>query len=348
MKLQRLQKKVLSLLISSMFIFTAVPVLAQDNSSTSSGVRVVTGGFSDVSRTHPNYVAITYMSDSGVINGYDDGTFKPANAINRAEVLKIILGGSNVAADAPFEAAFPDVKEADWFAKYVIKAKTIGIVSGNSGDGTFTPARQVNMAEFLKMLLITNNVNVDSYVPDNPIPNIPEDAWFANYVNYSAALGIVNKDVNGEIDAARPMTRGEVISSMYLLNIIRNGSDTQFLLSRAEAEMAQIEIYIAANQVILAKAASDLAVDITQQAYSNLPDNNVVVGAAKIARSYDWLVDAFIYGVQNNFEEANKWANMAIDKSTEAWEANNATQPIAAHIKDRAREILAQTGGTEE
>ena len=32
----------------------------------------------------------------------------------------------------------------------------------------------------------------------------------------------------------------------------------------------------------------------------------------------------------------------------ETTETNNATQPIARHIKDRAREILAQVGGVEE
>lgn len=335
-------------LITAFSLFFVPEVFAQAVATTSSGTQVVATGFSDVSRTHPNYTAITYLNQAGVVGGYADGTFKPGNSINRAEVLKIILKGSGIDADAVFEAGFPDVAEGDWFAPFVMKGKTLGFVKGNDVDGTFAPGRQVNLAEFLKMLLTANNIDVSGFEGKKVIPNIPTDVWYANYVNYASALGIVLVDSQGNVDAARPLTRAEVVDMMYLLTIILKGSDTQFLLSRAEAEMAQIEVYIAANMVANAKNASDLAVDITQQAYKNMPDNNVVLGAGKIAKAYDWLVDAFILGIQGKNAEAAQKANDAIDKSTEAWEANNATQPIARHIKERAREILSQVGGTEE
>lgn len=320
---------------------------AQTTASTSSGIQNVATGFNDVSRANKYYTAVTYLNQEGVIQGYGDGTFKPDNAINRAEVLKIILGGSGIEADLDFSADFPDVQADHWFAPYVIKAKSMGFVQGNDIDGTFTPARQVNLAEFLKMLLSANSLDPASYTFDNPIPNIPADVWYAPYVNYAAVLGIIAKDAQGNIDAGKLLTRGDVINIMYLLNIIRKGKDTQFLLNRAEAELAQIEVYIAANEIALAKNASELAVDITQQAYKNLPTNNVVLGAAKIARAYDYLVNAFVAGIQKKNAESADFANQAIDKATEAWESNNATQPIARHIKDRAREILAQVGGTE-
>ncbi len=342
--------KSVSSALAVLFLFvTFIPVAtAQAVATTSSGTQMVSAGFNDVNRTHPNYTAITYLSQKGVIGGYSDGSFKPDNPINRAEVLKIILSGSGIEADEDFGAHFPDVAEGDWFAPFVMKAKAMGFVKGNDADGTFAPGRQVNMAEFLKMLLVANAIDVSAFEGKQVVPNIPTDAWYANYVNYAVALGITPRDSEGNVDAAKPLTRGQVVDMMYLLSIIQNGTDTQFLLSRAESEMAQIEVYIAANMVPYAKNASDLAVDLTQQAYKNMPTNNVVLGAAKIARAYDWLVDAFVLGIQGNNEESAQVANDAIDKATEAWEANNATQPIAKHIKDRAREILEQVGGTEE
>lgn len=351
--MKKRNKKILSLSSVAMlciFVLTMFvsPVQAQQTSSTTSGVQAVSTGFSDISRTYSGYVAITYMSELGVINGYDDGTFKPNNSINRAEVLKIILKGSGIESDEDFSADFPDVQSDHWFAPYVIKAKVMGFVNGNDSDGTFAPGRQVNLAEFLKMLLIANEIDITSFEGKAVVPNISADAWYANYVNYAATLGIIAKDEDGNVDAGKTLTRGEVINIMYLLSIIRNGADTQFLLNRAEAELAQIEVYIAANQVALAKKSSELAVDITQQAYKNMPENNVVLGAAKLARSYDYLVDSFVLGINESNTESAELANMAIDKATEAWEVNNATQPIAAHIKDRAREILAQVGGVEE
>ncbi len=333
-----------------LFLFLAMgtpSVLAETVASTTSGTQVVSTGFSDVNRTHPSYTAITYLSQNGVVGGYADGSFKPENSINRAEVLKIILKGSGIEADEVFGGHFPDVGEGDWFAPFVMKARALGFVKGNDTDGTFAPGRQVNIAEFLKMLLTASNIDVSSFEGQQVVPNIPTDAWYANYVNYAVALGIATRDSNGNVDAAKPLTRGEVMDMLYLLSIIRKGDDTQFLLTRAESEMAQIEVYIAANMVANAKSASDLAVDLTQQAYKNMPDNNVVLGAAKIARAYDWLVDSFILGIQGQNDAAAQKANDSINKATEAWEANNATQPIARHIKERAREILDQVGGGE-
>jgi hypothetical protein len=129
------------------------------------------------------------------------------------------------------------------------------------------------------------------------------------------------------------------------LLVILNGQDTQFLISQSEAQMAQIELYIASNDVVSAKRAAELSVDMTQQAYHNMPENNVVVGAAKIARAYDYLVNSYVSALQKNYVEARDWADQSISKASEAWEANNDTQPIARHIKDRANEILTQIAG---
>jgi len=336
------------LAVLSLFVSGIPSVLAETVATSPSGNQVVSAGFSDVNRTHPQYTAITYLSQKGVVGGYADGTFKPDNSINRAEVLKVILKGSGIEANEAYGPFFPDVAEDAWFAPFVMKAKALGFVKGNGTDGTFTPDRQVNLAEFLKMLLTANKIDVSSFEGKPVVPNVPVDAWFANYVNYAASLGIITRGADGNVDASKPMTRGEVVNVMYLLAIIQNGKDTQFLLTRAEAEMAQIEVYIAANMVPYAKNASQLAVDITQQALKNLADNNVVLGAAKIAKAYDWLVDSFVLGIQKQNEAAAQKANDAIDKASEAWEVNNATQPIAKHIKDRAREILTQVGGVEQ
>lgn len=339
-------------LLAGVLVFTlffAVTHVSADESSTSSGVKVVTS-FPDVPRSHPQYTAISYLSQAGVLKGYDDGSFKPDNPINRAEVLKVILAGSNVATpETAGENPFPDVDKGAWFARFVLKAKELGIVKGNDADGTFTPGRQVNKAELIKMLLMANQVNIQAVqATDQQFSDVPADQWFAPYMRAAAALGLITKNAQGQLEPGKNSTRAEVAEVLYLLNIIRKGNDTQFLLNRAEAEMAQIEVYVAANRVELAKRASELAVDLTQQAYKNLADNNVVVGAAKLARAYDWLVDAFILGIQKNYIESAKKANDAIDKADEAYQANNATQPIARHIKDRAREILAQVGGKEE
>ena len=47
---------------------------------------------------------------------------------------------------------FPDVREGVWFYPYVMEIAGWGVVDGND-DGTFAPARNINRAEFSKMLV---------------------------------------------------------------------------------------------------------------------------------------------------------------------------------------------------
>lgn len=46
--------------------------------------------FIDVPTDHWAYEAIRDLSDKGIINGYEDGSFKPDEPITRAEVATIV------------------------------------------------------------------------------------------------------------------------------------------------------------------------------------------------------------------------------------------------------------------
>ncbi len=318
------------------------PAPTPTTASTTSTQQATTNIFSDVPQTHPNYVAINYLKSQGILGGYPDGTFKPDALVNRAEALKILLIGNKVEIpSAVSQVSFSDYKVADWFAKYVEQAKTLGIVNGNP-DGTFAPARNVVRAEFMKMLLILNTFKADKWAGQSIFADVPKDAWFAPYMNYAGQSGLITKDEKNMLYPAKALTRGDVAEIMYLMIVIRSDKNTQFLIDQTEAQMGQIEVYIAAKNVVAAKRASELAVDFSQQAYTNMPTDTVVLSAAKLAKAYDYLMNAFITAVQKDYVNAKNWAEMAIAKATEAWEVNHDIQPIAKHIKDRANEILNQ------
>lgn len=306
------------------------------------GSQGVLAAFSDVPRAHDNYVAINYLSEAGIISGYEDGTYKPGQLINRAEALKIILEGSGIETPDQVESSdFTDVKVDEWFAKYVVGAQQIGIVNGNP-DGTFAPGRNVNRAEFVKMILEANKFNPEKWQGLQMFPDVPEDSWFTPYMNYAGQAGLIIQDQDGYLNPGEEIDRGEVAEIMYIMKVILNGENTQFLVTQAENQMAQIDIYIGENKPLSAKRASELSVDMTQQAYKNMPEDNVVLGAAKLARAYDFLVNAYIAGIDQAYAESREWADKAISKATEAWEVNNDTQELAKHIKDRANEIISQ------
>lgn len=184
--------------------------------------------FSDVTPSNPNYTAIVYLKDHGVISGYPDGTFKPDQVVNRAEALKIILLGSGVQVPATVDLEpFRDILRTDWFAPYVAKAKELAIVEGYP-DGTFKPAQTVNLVENLKILLLTQKVDVSTItVLTDPYADAFKDQWYGPYVEYAKEKNLIDADAQNMVFPAQGMTRGKLAESMYrLMYITANGLAT--------------------------------------------------------------------------------------------------------------------------
>lgn len=140
--------------------------------------------FSDLAETHKNYVAIIYLQNHGIISGYPDGTFKPNNSVNRAEFLKIILNGSNVALNINQTTPFPDVNHGAWYAPYLKKAYSEGWINGYP-DGTFKPEQTINKVEALKVLAKVQNWQLENYANTRPFNDTESGQWYTPYVAYA-------------------------------------------------------------------------------------------------------------------------------------------------------------------
>ncbi|MDD4287503.1 MAG: S-layer homology domain-containing protein [Candidatus Peribacteraceae bacterium] len=112
--------------------------------------------FVDVSSTHPNADAIAFVKSQGIVSGYADGTFRPDQYINRAELLKILvlsIQTSNPDFHCTFKTHFSDVDEQAWYGEYLCKVlwDPDAWVEGYP-DGTFRPTAPINFVEAAKIL----------------------------------------------------------------------------------------------------------------------------------------------------------------------------------------------------
>ena len=123
--------------------------------------QVVEPAFPDVPTDSKYYTAIEYFRSREIIQGYTDGTFRPDQLANRAEALKIILLSSGMEVDINDlgEDVFPDVTSEDWYYPYIKKALSLEIIEGYE-DGYFRPVQNQNIAETLKIIILTNGVSV--------------------------------------------------------------------------------------------------------------------------------------------------------------------------------------------
>jgi rare lipoprotein A len=182
--------------------------------------------FSDVSSSHPYFKAISYLEENGTVEGYEDGSFRPGQEVNRAEALKIILLGSDILVPEIAEQdIFPDVLRGAWYAKYAAKAKNLGIVHGDDATGMFRPGDTINLAEILKILLEANNIALRN--PEDferrPYADVPTDAWFAPYFDYADSIHLLEEDENFNVFPATPVTRGLMARLIYQLDMKPEG-----------------------------------------------------------------------------------------------------------------------------
>lgn len=78
--------------------------------------------FSDVPASHWAYKYITYLTISGWLDGYEDGTFRPDNEITYAELTKILVDITGYSIYAGPNGGYP--------SGYIISAASLGITEG--------------------------------------------------------------------------------------------------------------------------------------------------------------------------------------------------------------------------
>jgi hypothetical protein len=177
--------------------------------------------FSDVSPDSPYYEALLYLKAQGIVKGYEDGSFKLDNTINRAELMKIIVAAAYDEATVTDCAAyytkqsdynvtlFTDVVFAmvggnvpPWYFDYVCVGKHEGFVGGYP-DGSFKPGNQINFVEAAKIITKRADMNLVEGTP-----------WYKVYVD---ALDNANAIPTTITSFDQKITRGEMAEIIYRL-----------------------------------------------------------------------------------------------------------------------------------
>lgn len=140
--------------------------------------------FSDVSKISPFYLAINYLSNKGIIDGYSDGTFKPYNPINRAELLKLLMSSADIKIIKPETHCFSDVPYTKWYSPYICSAKNAGMIDGYP-DGSFKPAQNINKVEALKIIGEIYQWDLTEPTPQASFSDTKANQWYIKYLNFA-------------------------------------------------------------------------------------------------------------------------------------------------------------------
>jgi hypothetical protein len=160
-----------------------------------------------------NKAAVQFLQQRGIINGYEDGSFGPANPINRAESLKVLLEVLGEGPEEDTHTEFSDISDNAWYSGYVKKAVLRGIVSGYE-DGTFRPEKTINQVELLKLAFESFGIDLSDY----EVTDLPEEAernaWYAQYLQYALDNDLLDEE---DVDLGEGMTREMFSEVIYRL-----------------------------------------------------------------------------------------------------------------------------------
>lgn len=173
----------------------------------------ITDLFSDISG-HWGEEYIKRMNELGIVNGFEDKTFRPDNGVTRAEFIKMLVSVIDIPSGE--KCSFDDVSESDWYFSYVSDAVTAGIVSGISLD-RFAPNDGLTRQDAAVMVYrsisdaLTASVRNIKYADENEISDYAIDA-----VKALSEAGIV-KGSDGRYNPEDGITRAE--AAVLLLRV---------------------------------------------------------------------------------------------------------------------------------
>lgn len=111
--------------------------------------------YSDVDEGTYVAEAVSVLSSLDIINGYEDGTFRPNDTISRAEAAKMIVAMLNKTATADGrkgETQFNDVSADHWASGFINVGVADKFINGKSST-SFDPEGNVKYNEIVKMIV---------------------------------------------------------------------------------------------------------------------------------------------------------------------------------------------------
>lgn len=334
-------KKVLS------FVLVLTLVLGSFSMVFAADAKTVGSQLSDIAG-NTNEDAIIANCDLGIITGYTDGTYKPSQAVNRAEFAAMItrmLGVPDSALAGYAKTSFTDMAGYGWANSYIGFCEAKGIVTGY-GNGTFGPGNTITVNEAITMVAraIGYTNNSSELV----------GSWPSNYVSLGKRLGLYD-DVSATnvIDRA---SAAQVIYNALTCTVVAVNADgeTKDAYVDKDTKLAKtvIEVYLdctPTGEIVYTKALADSSVINTMEyvgAYVKafLNDDDDVIAIAEVKSVFltgDWTEE------DKEFEVGDVTYTLETDNINYK-DSKNKTQPTLAFVNGKGADISTTAGFTTD
>ena len=153
-----------------------------------------------------------FVRHESYMNGYADGTFKPAGTMTRAEACTVIARLLEKEEAIAGTSAFADVAADQWYAKYIGFCEAKGLLKSYSGN--FLPNQPITRAEFSELVYLTGLAKDKGLKAS--FADVAEDHPKNASIMAAASAGLINGYDNGDgtfsFKPDNTITRAEVVT----------------------------------------------------------------------------------------------------------------------------------------
>ena len=145
------------------------------------------------------------------VNGYPDGTVKPAGDVTRAEVAAILYRVMDADCVKTYETtrcSFSDVVRGDWFNTYVATLENAGVIVDTRTNGKFRPNEAITRAELAAMLAQFADIKSAA----NSFNDVSARHWASDEIAVCAKMGWINGYPDGSFRPDATITRAEMMA----------------------------------------------------------------------------------------------------------------------------------------
>ncbi|MGN7457461.1 S-layer homology domain-containing protein [Paenibacillus pasadenensis] len=181
--------KTFKLVLSCAIAAAILPFSPVVTSSAAPAGSTTSSTFKDVKRTDWFYGSVQKLTTAGLVNGFEDGTFRPQKEVSRAEFLKLVSAALKI------ETSSPNAGDA-WYKPYVNAAIGAGIHKASDFNGNWT--QSITRQEMARITVRAVEEKLRTGSPTDP-----------QLVYEATKRGIISGLAGGELGLKEKSTRAQ-------------------------------------------------------------------------------------------------------------------------------------------
>ncbi|WP_071392802.1 S-layer homology domain-containing protein [Bacillus tuaregi] len=201
-------KKFISATMATTVMASSVAAVLPGNT-----LNVEAASFTDIESGTYYYEAVLHLTEKGAIKGYEDGTFRPYQAITRGQAASILAQALQLEVENVKNPGFVDVTTDYRFYSAIAALVKAGIVQGVTKD-TFAPEKGITRAEMAKMISHAFQLK-DKQDSKTTFTDVPENSWYGEFVEALYDNGVTEGKTKSTFAPHDPVSRAQLATFIF-------------------------------------------------------------------------------------------------------------------------------------